>query len=332
MNNYDKMKELIQKNKLQEALLLAFSNSLKLKITTKSKADEHQEIKTVINLLKGISNRISDPNLMNNQINNNSKAIDIVNFHEQQKESAYELWHKNRETIVGILQIISGLPIEINTSKKVEKKVISIKKKQENNLEEFEEEFNLEQNEQNDNFEVEENPLEDDNWVNGIVDDIVGETEEEIISEEEKEYFSQEEIISEEENSLEENWDDFATEEDNEAEVIINAQEEENWDEFMDSDYSEDSIVNSNGASPDNSSEEEEWQEWLEEESPLEEDSIVNENEVVVNESSNLEVGDEWQEWLEDENNSENNIAMEEDMDEIDWGSEDWEEQSTPNS
>ncbi len=291
MNNYNKMKELIQTRKLQEALLLAFSNSLTLKITTKSTADEQQEIKTVIDLLQGITNRISDPNLMDNRTKNNSEAIDIVDFHEQQKESVYELWHKNRETIIGILQIISGLPIEINTLKKVEKKVISINKKQEDNIEEF----NVEQNEQNENFEAEENSLEDNNWVNGIVDDIVGETEEEIISEEE-------------------NWDDFVMEEDNEAEVIINAQEEDNWDEFMDGDYSEDSIINSNGTSPDNSSEEEEWQEWLEEESPLEEDSIVNENEVVANELSNLEVGDEWQEWLEDENN----IAMEEQKDEID--------------
>lgn len=321
MNNYDKMKELIKENKLKEALLLAFSNSLKIKISTKSKAEEKQELKTVINLLKGITNRISDPNLINNY-QSNSETIDLFNFHEQQKQSAYKLWEKNRETIVAILQIIAGNSLEINNLKKKEEKVISLTEKPEDEFQEIEQELDFEDNNNQDNFAVEENPLEEENWVSDIVDDIVGETEEE--------------IASEDESSQEENWDDFVMEEENqEAEVIIeaeNTEEEENWDEFMDDDgYSEgeeDSIVNSNGVSLEKSSEEEgEWQEWLEEEDSLEvkEEGLTN-NEIEENESSNLEVGDEWQEWLEEENTSENE-NIEEEMDAIDWSEDDWEEE-----
>lgn len=328
MNNYDKMKELIQENRLQEALLLAFSNSLKLKITTKSKSDEENAIETIINLLRGVTNRVSNPELINNSETKNLEEIDIVNFHEQQKKSAYELWHKNRETIALILQIIAGNSIEISSPKKRENKVTTIPPEGET-LEKFDE-LDFEQDNNYESFEVEENSLEEDSWVNGIVDDIVGEEVEEIISEEDG-YSLQEEIISEEKKFQEESWDNFPMEEDNPEEVIINP-EEENWDEFMDSDYSEDSVVNNNGAFSDNSGDEGEWQEWLEEESPLgeDEDSIINENEVIETDSANLEVGDEWQEWLEDENNdenNENNITMEEDMEEIDWGDEDWEEE-----
>lgn len=320
MNNYDKMKELIKENKLKEALFLAFSNSLKLKITTKSQGDEKQEIKTVINLVKGITNRISDPNFINHP-QNNSEAIDLFNFHEQQKQSAYELWRKNRETIVGILHIISGNPIEISSSKKRENKVFAITETSEKNFDGIEEElnFNDENSNSQDSFAMEENSSKEENWVNNIVDDMVRDIEDE--------------IVSEKEDSPAENWDDFVMEEENkEAEVIISAEEEEeeNWDDFTDENYSEDDIVNSNGLlSDDNlSEEEEEWQEWLEEESPEKDDdrqSLTN-YEREENESSNLEVGDEWQEWLEDEDTSDNESIAEE-MEAMDWSDEDWKEE-----
>lgn len=121
MKNYEKMKELIKENKLQEALLLAFSNSLKLKITTKSKGKKEDVIETLINLVRGISNKVSDPDLINNSTSNNPDTINIVDFHERQRQLAYETWHKNRETLIGILQIISGNSTSINKFKKIRK-------------------------------------------------------------------------------------------------------------------------------------------------------------------------------------------------------------------
>jgi len=281
MKNHEKMKELIRENKLQEALLLAFSNSLKLKITTKSKGKKEDAIETLINLVGGISNKVSDPDLINNSTSDNSDTINIVDFHERQRQLAYETWHKNRETLIGILQIISGNSTSINKLKKSENNVISIKGKTEQKETDFQD-FDFAQ-EELDNHQPQE---EEGNWVDNIVD------------------------TDEEEES---------------AEVIINS-EEENWDEFIDNDYSEDSIANSNGANIDKSSDGGEWQEWLEE------DSVSSENEEVINNAvtdnpSNLEVGEEWQEWLENEDNSDDEIITHDEMEEIDWNDEDWQEE-----
>ncbi|WP_330203323.1 hypothetical protein [Cyanobacterium sp. Dongsha4] len=306
MNNYEEMKELIKENKLQEALLLAFSNNLKLKITTKSKGKKEDVIETLINLLGRISNKVSDPDLINNSTLDNSDTINIVDFHERQRQLAYETWHKNRETLIGILQIISGNSATINKFKKSENNVISIKGKTDQKETDFQD-FGFAQ-EELDNHQPQE---EEENWVDNIVDSIVGGEEDEISHTED----------------LEQDWGDFISEDEEKesAEVIINS-EEENWDEFIDNDYSEDSIANTNGANIDNSSDGGEWQEWLEE------DSMSSENEEVINNavtdnSSNLEVGEEWQEWLENEDNSDNEIIANDEMEEIDWNDEDWQEE-----
>lgn len=306
MKNYEEMKELIRENKLQEALLLAFSNSLKLKITTKSKGKKEDAIETLINLVEGISNKISDPDLINNSTSDNSDTINVVDFHERQRQLAYETWHKNRETLIGILQIISGNFTTINKFKKSENNVISIKGKTEKK-ETDSQDFDFTQEELDKNQPQEE----EGNWVDNIVDSIVG---------------GEEDVISHTEESKQD-WGDFIAEDEEKesAEVIISS-EEENWDEFIDNDYSEDSIANSNGANIDKSSDGGEWQEWLEE------DSISSENEEVINNAvtdnpSNLEVGEEWQEWLENEDNSDDEIITHDEMEEIDWNDEDWQEE-----
>ena len=106
MSNYDKIKTLLENKDYKSALLMAFSNSLKFKLTTTIEQDNQTaSIETQIDLLKGITTTVSDPELLN-QDNN------LDTFHQQQLATVEQTWQQNREMLVAILQVLAGNQID----------------------------------------------------------------------------------------------------------------------------------------------------------------------------------------------------------------------------
>lgn len=289
MSNHDDIKELLQKKKLKQVLLIALSNSLKLKLTTTSTGKNIiTNIETKINLLKGLTTKISADALTSN--NNHS-----LNFHQKQVENAYETWEKNRETLVKLLQIIAGNQVEISSFISGKSEELLPLATQENYIEDtsFEDDFrNFEsdsplENSLNyeENQEYEEATEEEENWI----DDLENTTEELHKNIDESESFDDMsldlDMMAEEE---------ISTTEDKVEEEVEN---EENWDDFID--------------------------EIPEEETIIKEEVVISS--VVDENSPSLEVDDDWQEWLEEDNLS--NHSGENDSSEIDWSQEDWQEE-----
>ncbi len=236
MVNNEDIKELLEKKKLQQIFFIALSNSLKLTLTSTYKGkDKISNIETEINLLKGLTTKISDQSLLSNN--------NVLKFHQKQVANVYEIWEKNRETLVKVLQIIAG------------------------NSEDDFTDFELNSSPQNrlnykENQEYEETIRDDDeeNWI----DDIENETPESENQSPKSENFEDTsldlEMVSEEEIFTDENKEDIED-------------KEENWDDFMDEMpekeeivTKEEVVINSDGEDDSPSLEvSDDWQEWLEE-------------------------------------------------------------------
>ncbi|MBL1208854.1 hypothetical protein [Geminocystis sp. GBBB08] len=285
MSNHEDIKELLEKKKLQQILLVGLSNSLKLKLTTTAKGkDKIGNIETKINLLKGLTTKISDKSLV-------SDDNSVLKFHQKQVKNAYETWDKNRETLVKILQIIAGNSLEIKSFIQESSEKLLPLSIEENGIKEdnftdnlnilennyvTENSFNYEENQEDE--ETSENDGE--NWI----DEIENEIPESVNDGDESENFDDMPldlgIVAEEEI--------FMDEEKEETEVV-----EENWDDFIEM-PEEEIITDEAGINPD-----------LESDSP------------------SLEVNDDWEEWLEEENeNSSTNHNGENEAGEIDWSEE----------
>lgn len=257
MSNYEQIKTLLQKNQLSQVLLIALSNSLKIKLTTTNKnQDQIEWIETKINLLKGITTKINDRELLNS---NHS----LVKFHQQEVEKIYEIWDKNRETLAIIMQILAGNKVDVsNFIGKASQEFLETEKDDslENDFSDFELESNEDNNWENNNFEEENqesedifNENEEENWINDIEDennsDISIESNfDEITDEMPEKIFNEDEQEIEEEEIGEANWDNLMegmSEKEIEVSETIIKNESEN-------EISEEEI-------------EEDWEEWLEE-------------------------------------------------------------------
>lgn len=278
MINNENIKELLEKKKLQQILLIALSNSLKLKLNTTSKSqDKIVNIETKINLLKGLTTKISDKSLLFSDNN-------VLKFHQKQVENAYETWEKNRETIIKLLQIIAGNSVEITSLIKESSEQSLPLATEENYIEDtnFEDDFadftleNSGNDEENQQYpETEENDGE--NWI----DEIKNENDRDELENfddislnldmmtEEKEIFTSEN--KEEVVEAQEDWEDFIDEMPEEEiatkeEVLINSVEndspslevDDDWQEWLE----EDNSPNNNGEHEDQAIDwnEEDWE------------------------------------------------------------------------
>lgn len=291
MINNDNIKELLERKKLQQILLIALSNSLKLKLSTTSKSqDKIVNIETKINLLKGLTTKISDKSLLFGDNN-------ILKFHQKQVENAYETWEKNRETIIKLLQIIAGNSVEITSLIK-------------------------ESSEQSLTLATEENYIEDTSFDDDFTDFALDSTPENSLSDEENQQY----VETKEDDG--ENWIDDI-ENDTEESVNDNG-ESENFDD-MSLDLgmmTEEKEIFTAENKEEVVEAEEDWEDFIDE-MPEEEEITTKEevviNSVVENNSPSLEVDDDWQEWLEEDNSTNNNGEHEDQA--IDWSEEDWQEE-----
>jgi len=106
MDNSQQITQALIKKDFKQALLIALSNSLKIKTKTVLKKDSktYQIIKEV-DLVNGTKNHL-DLELLSSQ---NSQ---IIRFHQQQIKELYPLWEKNRETLAKIMQLLAGNAID----------------------------------------------------------------------------------------------------------------------------------------------------------------------------------------------------------------------------
>ncbi|WP_017296250.1 hypothetical protein [Geminocystis herdmanii] len=302
MSNYDKIKDLIEKKKLSQGLLLALSNSLKIKLVTKTKGKEQvNNIETEIDLVKGLNTEINDKSLLSS--NNYT-----LNFHKKQLENIYDTWDKNRETLVKIFQIINGSSIELhhsvselNTLAYPSDDFMESDDSFENDFNDFESESALENslfeeksltenplNEEEDNSNVDNETSE--NWIDDLNNDLDDDIEDSFPQDEE------DEENSSEENSFEmmiEEEDIFLSQNDeSEAESVEESiEEDEDWDDFMVEMPEEEAVVS---------------------------EVIASDDEAI---SSDVEMDDDWEEWL-DEDNLPSHIDGEYTPDAIDWSEE----------
>lgn len=268
MSNYEKIKNLIEKKKLSQGLLLALSNSLKIKLVTRTKEKEQfNNIETDIDLVKGLITEINDKSCL-------SANNYILNFHKKQLENIYDTWDKNRETLVKIFQIINGSSIKLNSSLYSADNFIESKESDDN----FEHEFN--------DFES-ESPLENSFF-----------EEENPLNEEEDNHHREEEIP--------ENWIDNLEDEsdsDNDIENIENSfPEEEDKENSFEMMIEEDIFMSNNDEGETESSEEEDWDDFMVE--MPEEEAIVSPVIATDDEetSPDVEIDDDWEEWLDEDN------------------------------
>jgi hypothetical protein len=102
MNSYEEIKNLLEKKDFQSALLVAFSNSFRFKLTSKiNNQKESSSIETTIDLLQGITTKVSDSNLLNNPNN-------LRQFHNNQLEKVQEIWDTNRKILMAILEVLAN--------------------------------------------------------------------------------------------------------------------------------------------------------------------------------------------------------------------------------
>ncbi len=307
MNSQEEIKQLLAKKDFSAALLVAFSNSLKFKLTSiKTDTDKDTQesvefIETQINLLKGLTTTASNSEIL-------SSKNDLTKFHTQQLGNVYQVWQKNREVLVKILEILAGnnlkdIPLtksvsfEFNKSNLIEKS-----ETQDSEIIDFDlAEDNDDENWLDENKEQINSPIDSDNEM--LLDEIIVEEENEIIldalDEDENEMIILDTINDEDENeiildTIDENENEIILDTIDEESVVISdeqqQQTEESWDEFM----------------GDLSAEEE----------------AVSEEIVVEEVTDDEEIGDDWSEWLSDEDENVSSIEFSNENGAIDWEKE----------
>lgn len=121
MSLYQEFQTAIQAGQLREALLIAFSNNLELKITTSlvsSTKNQSYSWHSQLNLVEGLETKVSRELVDDNYQN-------LYQFHAQQIERAYQIWDKNRATLSEVLQLLAGIPISPKSGER-EKKLFSL--------------------------------------------------------------------------------------------------------------------------------------------------------------------------------------------------------------
>lgn len=244
MSNYDEIKQTLANQDLKQAMLIAFSNNLEIKLKTSLKKDQNKTIDIIsqINLIQGLNTKV-DQSLLE------SEHKYLTEFHQKQLNSVYDTWHKNRETLIKILQLLSGNITDIEINK-------NLSYSGDDKFDSFDLELITDANKQEkisqDDSQETEKIAED--WI----DDIMGEEESEISPNLEFEDFSSAELVEQigneeveiEEESAEEDWsnvdwnEDFANTADIENMMEMAANEEsspsleveDNWEEWLDED------------------------------------------------------------------------------------------------
>ncbi len=223
MNSYEEIKKLLEKKDFQSALLVAFSNSLRFKLTSKiNSLQESSSIETEINLLNGITTKASDSQILNS---NN----ELINFHKQQLEKVHDIWDTNREILTTIFQVLANNEvINVNTLSKTSSTL------NRNSVIPSEQSIQTDNNEVDNivGFMLEENSdNNNNNWQNEDEDDSINKEENIVISAQRKQ-------------ELEESWGEFmedlsAEEEAVTEEVIVN-DEAINWNQ---EDWQEETVI-----------------------------------------------------------------------------------------
>ena len=214
MNSYDQIKKLLVQKDFQSAILLAFSNSLKFKLTSKINNQEtSSSIDTTIDLLKGIKTQVSEDSILDNE-------TDLMKFHNKQLEKVHDIWDSNRKILITILELLaSNDNLDIT---------------------------NLETSFSDTNFtkpEVEQNPENFNNNVDNIVDLLLEDNDDSVATTAEQSEAEEEIMATAEKQKIqEESWDEFmddlsAEEEAVTEEVIVNEtssdEEIDDWSEWL---------------------------------------------------------------------------------------------------
>ena len=241
MNNSEEIKELLVKKDYKSALLVAFSNSLKFTLTSKiDNLEKSTSIATEIDLLKGLTTTASDANLLD-------QNHELMQFHQQQLQKIPEIWAKNRQVLVKLIEIIAGNQIDkidsvnsLDLSNSVTR-TIAVQEETENkssndlvNFAVLEDESEIEQPKQNTSFNI-DNELSDDLSA-VIIEPEDDEIEEEII------------ISAQRQEEAQESWNEFmgdlSVEEEAVSEVVVvkDSDDEEisdDWSEWLEDDDSQ---------------------------------------------------------------------------------------------
>ena len=214
MNSYDQIKKLLVQKDFQSAILLAFSNSLKFKLTSKINNQEtSSSIDTTIDLLKGIKTQVSEDSILDNE-------TDLMKFHNKQLEKVHDIWDSNRKILITILELLaSNDNLDIT---------------------------NLETSFSDTNFtkpEVEQNPENFNNNVDNIVDLLLEDNDDSVATTADQSEAEEEIMATAEKQKIqEESWDEFmddlsAEEEAVTEEVIVNEtssdEEIDDWSEWL---------------------------------------------------------------------------------------------------
>ena len=246
MNSYEEIKQLLEQKKFQSALLVAFSNSLKFKLTSEiTNQQESSCLETEIDLLKGLTTKTSRVEILKNDNN-------LIKFHTQQLENIYEIWNQNRQILITIFNILAGN--EISSLDELQQKPLSfnnsstIESKRGNEVNEIVD-LMLEENEDNHHIESADNG---ENWLD--------ETKDMIISAEKQ---------PQAEASWNEFMDDLSAEEEAVTEEVIvdnvspDEEIDDNWSEWLDDDSK---VVDVDNEEDDDDEEDDDLIDWSKEE------------------------------------------------------------------
>ncbi len=286
MDSSQQISQVLIKKDFKQALLIALSNSLKIKTKTVLKTDnKNYQITKEIDLVNGSKNHL-DLELLKSENNQ------IISFHQQQVKELYPLWEKNRETLVTIMQLLAGNTIDFTPPEET----IDVDNSEESqgftqqyiaDIPENFDDLGLEDDgfsaSEDQDFDFQENDgNKEENWVDDV----------EYSADEEELEFKEEVIISHQEEDFD--GDEVFEDDDEDYQYEIGEKAEEgDWDELL-----EDMPENSDGLVVENS-----------------DSSAVS--------SPSAEVEEDWEEWLDEGNNGEeagHNPV------EIEWNQEDWEE------
>lgn len=307
MSNYEEIKQALAEGNWQQAMLIAFSNSLQLKLTSTVRVPnfEAKRIETIFNLIQGLETQIESEILASNYQH-------LLDFHQQQLNSADEIWQKNRETLVKIFQLLAGnlgnLPEEKNnlSRENSEKYVAEISfplgEKTADNLEQFDLQLVTQAREGEDEEQISDGEESDsmfeaeisENWI-----DELNENEKVQINESfEDENLGGASQLEDLPIVEEDITDGEEKEEIVEEEIVMEEQPAENWDDL---DWGEDQETEEN-----------------------QEIGDIRENPISQESSPSLEVNDDWQEWLDGDELSQEKENY--DLEKIDWNQEEWQE------
>jgi len=286
MDSSQQITQVLIKKDFKQALLIALSNSLKIKTKTVLKTDnKNYQITKEIDLVNGSKNHL-DLELLKSENNQ------IISFHQQQVKELYPLWEKNRETLVTIMQLLAGNTIDFTPPEET----IDVDNSEESqgftqqyiaDIPENFDDLGLEDDgfsaSEDQDFDFQENDgNKEENWVDDV----------EYSADEEELEFKEEVIISHQEEDFD--GDEVFEDDDEDYQYEIGEKAEEgDWDELL-----EDMPENSDGL-------------------------VVKNSDSSAVSSPSAEVEEDWEEWLDEGNNGEeagHNPV------EIEWNQEDWEE------